>query len=49
MWPMTETLGRRLRLWLWLMSRCEDVGLSDTPLYYWLVRRAASCHRWRTP
>lgn len=38
----------RLRGWLWLMALCESAGLSDTPFYYWLVRRAAGCHRWRT-
>jgi len=38
----------RLRGWLALMAECEDAGLAESPLYYWLVRRAASCHRWRS-
>lgn len=46
---MTEALTLRLRFWLWCMSSCERVGLSDTELYYWFVRRAAACHRWRQP
>lgn len=38
----------RLRFWLSLMSGCEGLGLADTYFYYWLVRRAAGCHRWRS-
>lgn len=38
----------RLRRWLALMEAAENAGLADTLLYYWLVRRAAGCHRWRS-
>lgn len=38
----------RLRGWLSLMETAEQVGLGESALYYWLVRRAAGCHRWRS-
>lgn len=38
----------RLRGWLSLMEAAEHVGLSDSAIYYWLVRRAAGCRRWRS-
>lgn len=38
----------RLNRWLRLMEVAEQVGLGDSALYYWLVRRAAGCHRWRS-
>ena len=45
---MTDARSRRLRFWLWLMAGCEQLGIAESPLYYRLVRRAASCNRWRT-
>lgn len=43
----TTPLERRLRFWLWWMERLEAWGGAGTGVYFWLVRRAASCNRWR--
>lgn len=38
---------KRLRFWLRLMLACEQRGLTDSEIYYWLTRRAAGCNAWR--
>lgn len=43
-------MARRLRLKFWLrcMQALERRGLEETPLYYWLTRRAMGCNPWRS-
>lgn len=44
-----DPLERRLRFWLWLMELCERADFTDTPIYFFFVRRAAGCNRWKGP
>ncbi len=37
----------QLKFWLRCMEACEKSGRSDSPVYYWVARRAMLCNPWR--